>query len=456
MLDLVTRRSTGFIAGLTMLAMLPLTAAAQEHGFVGMQVQGVNYEVVEALGLDETAGALVRDISVGSPGDKAGFRRGDLILSVGDEVVEEFEDLLNAVGSTRPGDKRVFSVLRQGDTKDLTVRFTNWPPARQIQKEARGRYPAEGLGLAALTHDVREEFNIRWGVVGVLVTQVDNGKPAAEAGLEEGDVIVMVNGRDVWRPEQVDAAIRDARKRGVEQQLLLIEKREGFRHVLMPGGAVEHDVAYSNGPGRIGLEMQTINETMAKALKIHGGGVVVTDIVLSSGAARSGFDRGDVISTVNGRAVRSVDEVFSAIEGERTNSRVEFRVQRGEHRKTIKSRIEAEERAWYWQPEAEKRFGAVGLTLAALSGEVRKTYGLRWGMTGLAITGIDENSPTADAGLEPGDVVLQINQTPVISPEQFSAVLRKAVEAGRKNILILIENVSGYSPRVLPITDEET
>jgi serine protease Do len=77
-------------------------------------------------------------------------------------------------------------------------------------------------------------------------------------------------------------------------------------------------------------------------------------------------------------------------------------------------------------------------------------------MTGRAITGIDENSPTADAGLEPGDVVLQINQTPVISPEQFSAVLRKAVEAGRKNILILIENVSGYSPRVLPITDEET
>jgi S1-C subfamily serine protease len=438
-------------------AALPDSARAQEHGFVGMQVQGVNEELVEALGLDEVVGALVRDISVGSPGEKAGFLRGDLILSVGDSEVAEFQDLLNAVVATRPGDKRQFTVLRRGETLKLNVRFSNWPPARQIQKEARGRYPVEGLSLAALTNEVREEFAVRWGVVGVLISALDPGKPAQIAGLEEGDVIVMANGRDVWRPEQVDQAFRDARKRGVERMLMLVENRFGFRFVLMPGGDVAEDEAYADGPGRIGLKMQTVDDTMAKSLMLRGQrGVVVTDIVLGSGAAKGGFQRGDIITTVNGRAVNNVAEVFDSIETERANSRVEVRVLRGDRRKTLKPRIESDDRPWYWQPEAKADFRAIGLSLAALSGEMRRTYGLRWGMTGLVITGIDEDSPTADAGLVPGDVVLQINQVPVTSPEEFEAELKKAVDAGRKNVLVLVETRSGYAPRVLPVLEKET
>lgn len=436
---------------------LPDTARAQEHGFVGMQVQGVNEELVEALGLATVAGALVRDISVGSPGEKAGFLRGDLILAVGDREVRQFQDLLDAVVSTRPGDARKFSVLRRGETLTLTVRFSGWPPARQIQKEARGRYPAEGLSLAALTNEVREEFAVRWGVVGVLISAIDQGKPAQLAGLEEGDVIVMANGRDVWRPEQVDAAFRDARKRGIEQMLMLVENRFGFRFVLMPGGDVAEDEAYADGPGRIGLKMQTIDDTMGKALLLRGQqGVVVTDIILGSGAAKGGFARGDIITTVNGRAVTSVAEVFQSIENERANSRVEVRVLRGVRRQTLKPRVEPEEQPWYWQPEAKAHFRAVGLSLATLSGELRRSFGLRWGMTGLAITEIDKDSPTVDAGLVPGDVVLQINQVPVTTPEEFQAELKKAIDAGRKNVLVLVETRSGYEPRVLPVNEKET
>ncbi|MEQ9200669.1 MAG: PDZ domain-containing protein, partial [Rhodospirillales bacterium] len=169
-------------------------ARSQEHGFVGMQVQGANELMAEALGMDDPDGALVRDIAVGSPGDKAGFLRGDLILKVNEAPVRKFEDLIAAMLETRPGDRRQFSVLRRGETEQLTVRFTNWPPARQIQKAARGRYPAEGLSLDALTDEIREEFGIRWGVVGVAVTGADQGGLAAEAGIEEGDVIVMANG----------------------------------------------------------------------------------------------------------------------------------------------------------------------------------------------------------------------------------------------------------------------
>ena len=335
--------------------------------------------------------------------------------------------------------------------------FTNWPPARQIQKSARGRYPAEGLSLDALTDEVREEFGIRWGVVGVAVTGADQGQPAAEAGIEEGDVIVMVNGENVWRPEQIDAAFKAARRRGVEQMLMLVENRSGFRYVLMPGGDVAEDEAYADGPGPIGLKMQTIDAAMARALGLgEPGGCVVTDIILGSGAARAGFRRGDVITTVNGRSVKSVNDVFDVISTEQANSRVETRILRGDYRKTLKPRTEPADRAWFWQEPADGKFMSVGLSLASLSGEVRRRYGLRWGMTGLAITDIDASTPTADAGLQPGDVILQINQYPVTTPAEFDAVVKAAISERRKHVLLLVETVSGYSPRVLPISDKET
>ncbi|MEQ8709970.1 MAG: PDZ domain-containing protein [Rhodospirillales bacterium] len=432
-------------------------ARSQEHGFVGMQVQGANELMAEALGMDDPDGALVRDIAVGSPGDKAGFLRGDLILKVNEAPVRKFEDLIAAMLETRPGDRRQFSVLRRGETEQLTVRFTNWPPARQIQKAARGRYPAEGLSLDALTDEIREEFGIRWGVVGVAVTGADQGGLAAEAGIEEGDVIVMANGEDVWRPEQIDAAFKSARRRGVEQMLMLVESRAGFRYVLMPGGAIAEDEAYADGPGLIGLKMQTIDTAMARALNLgEPGGSVVTDIILGSGAARAGFRRGDIITTVNGRSVSSVTDVFDVISAEQANSRVETRILRGDYRKTLKPRTEPADQAWFWQEPADGRFMSVGLTLASLSGEVRRRYGLRWGMTGLAITDINADTPTADAGLQPGDVILQINQQPVTTPAEFEAALKAAIGAGRKHVLLLVETVSGYSPRVLPISDKET
>lgn len=432
-------------------------ARAQQHGFVGMQVQGANDLMAEALGMSEPEGALVRDIAVGSPGDKAGFLRGDLILRVNETAVEKFDDLIGAMLETRPGDQRKFTVLRRGEMKQLTVRFTNWPPARQIQKSARGRYPAEGLSLDALTDEVREEFGIRWGVVGVAVTGADQGQPAAEAGIEEGDVIVMVNGENVWRPEQIDAAFKAARRRGVEQMLMLVENRSGFRYVLMPGGDVAEDEAYADGPGPIGLKMQTIDAAMARALGLgEPGGCVVTDIILGSGAARAGFRRGDVITTVNGRSVKSVNDVFDVISTEQANSRVETRILRGDYRKTLKPRTEPADRAWFWQEPADGKFMSVGLSLASLSGEVRRRYGLRWGMTGLAITDIDASTPTADAGLQPGDVILQINQYPVTTPAEFDAVVKAAISERRKHVLLLVETVSGYSPRVLPISDKET
>ena len=90
-----------------MLAVLaaPGLAPAAETGFTGMQVQGMSVKIANALGRKSLNGVLVRDVALGGPSDRAGFRRGDLILEYGGKKIENFDSLVKATGTTKPGQK---------------------------------------------------------------------------------------------------------------------------------------------------------------------------------------------------------------------------------------------------------------------------------------------------------------------------------------------------------------
>ncbi|MEO5337276.1 MAG: PDZ domain-containing protein [Magnetospirillum sp. WYHS-4] len=209
------------------------STAAGEAGFVGMQIQGSSAPVAQALGLPQPKGVLVRDVALGGPAAEAGFRRGDLILRFDNREVSTFEGLLALVRETRVGVQVPVTVLRGGQTVDLTLRTGEWPAAWKVVQNAVATLPHMGVTLASLTQKTREAFELRWGTTGVVVSLLDPDKEGAKV-LRRGEVVLQVNQEDVWLPEQVLAQVEKAKAAGRPNLLILVEGRDGFRYSLLP------------------------------------------------------------------------------------------------------------------------------------------------------------------------------------------------------------------------------
>lgn len=207
----------------------PPSAAAGESGFTGMQVQGISPAIVSALGLDREHGVLVRDVALGSPANRAGLQRADLIVRFAGQDIDTFDRLISAVGGIEPGQKVAVSVLRRGAVVELTLEAGRRPETRRIDKGSFVVIPQAGLTLSALTAKARKGFGLRWSTVGVVVTLVAEEK-AVDTDLRRGEVIVRVNQEAVWDPKQVLAKFNEATSQGRESLVLLVEGQEGSRN----------------------------------------------------------------------------------------------------------------------------------------------------------------------------------------------------------------------------------
>jgi len=118
-----------WLLALTVIATPAGAAAGAEKGFIGMQVQGMSERIAKALGLKSKNGVLVRDIALGGASDKAGFRRGDLILEFGGKKIETFEAMVKAASATKSGQKIKVAILRAGKPMTLTLVPGEWTPA---------------------------------------------------------------------------------------------------------------------------------------------------------------------------------------------------------------------------------------------------------------------------------------------------------------------------------------
>lgn len=233
MKNLVKRLPFGVAALLAVaaLAALPRPAVA-ESGFSGMHVQGMSLKIAKALGRNTADGVLVRDVALGGPADQAGFKRGDLIVEYAGQKIDTFERLVKVAGSTRPGQEVKVSLLRRGKPMTLTLKLGARTEPWKVVKNSVVSHPQSGLTMTSLTQKLRKGFGLRWGSIGVLVTLVDPERK--DIGLRRGDLITQVNQDDVWKPEQVVAKYKAAKKAGRKDLLLLIERVNGFHFMLLP------------------------------------------------------------------------------------------------------------------------------------------------------------------------------------------------------------------------------
>jgi len=206
-------------------------AFAAEPGFIGLQFQGMSAKIAKALGLKSENGVLVRNVALGGASDKAGFKRGDLILKFGGAKIENFKSMVKAAGATKPGQNVKVAILRAGKPMTLSLTLGQWTPPWQITKSAVASLPASGLTLASLTQKLRKGFGLRWASIGVVVTLVDPDR--TDIGLKRGDLIIQVNRQDAWLPKHIVSAYKEAKKKRKEL-LLLVERVNGFRFMALP------------------------------------------------------------------------------------------------------------------------------------------------------------------------------------------------------------------------------
>ncbi|HEU0108860.1 MAG TPA: Do family serine endopeptidase [Vicinamibacteria bacterium] len=191
------------------------------RGMLGVTVQGINSDIAGSLGLSEVKGALVSAVSEGSPAEKAGVKRGDVIVGIDGQAVKDSNSLRNSVSRLKPGSTVSLTVWRAGQERQVSVRLAEMPRTAKDDSSAPAERGTRGaLGLA-----------LQKGDSGLEVTGVDPSGPAADAGIRVGDVLEEINGTPVRSSSDVHAAL--GRSKG-KPALVLVRRGDQTLYVAVP------------------------------------------------------------------------------------------------------------------------------------------------------------------------------------------------------------------------------
>ncbi len=194
------------------------------RGWIGVYVQQVTPEIAESLNLNDDSGALVADITDDGPADKAGLKRGDIIVEVNETKIDEMPELPKLVASYAPGTKTKMKVIRDGKEKVLNIKLGELPEnGTKVSSRNPDKDVEKKLGL--IVQDITPQAKSRLGLEsseGVVITNVSAGSVAAEAGLVRGDVILEINKKQIANLDDYRKQV-DSSKEG--QSLLFLVKR---------------------------------------------------------------------------------------------------------------------------------------------------------------------------------------------------------------------------------------
>lgn len=210
---------------------------AVTRGWLGVQVQPVTAEIADSLGLKAARGAIVDNPQDGGPAAKAGIEAGDVITAVNGTAIKDSRDLARTIATLAPGTSVKLDVVHKGDTKTVTLALGELPNERQAKgsgntddgktQQAPGT-PRLGLSLAP-AGEVQGA-----GQKGVVVTEVDPQGPAAQRGIQTGDVILNVGGKAVANVGDVRSELAQAKSSGKKSVLLQVKNAEATRFVAVP------------------------------------------------------------------------------------------------------------------------------------------------------------------------------------------------------------------------------
>lgn len=205
------------------------------RGFLGVTISEVTPDLAQAFKLPEATGALVEQVSPGTPADQAGMKAGDVILEYNGQKVTDPRSLRLAVSQTPPGSKVNLKIWRDGKEKVIQAVLKERTPEEvsanvpKQQEENSSFLP--GVEIADLNRMTRQQFEIPADIQGVVIVSVDPESPAARPGrnsLQPGDVILEVQRRPVRTVQEALQAVK-----GTGGNVLLRVWSKGITHFVV-------------------------------------------------------------------------------------------------------------------------------------------------------------------------------------------------------------------------------
>ncbi|MDE2517209.1 MAG: DegQ family serine endoprotease [Rhodospirillales bacterium] len=211
------------------------------RGWLGVRIQEVTPDIAESLGLPKAEGALVAGVNKDGPADRAHLRNGDVILTFNGEAVKDMHVLPRIVAEATVGEHVPLTVWRDGKAVTLQAVLAEKPDDTQQTAAAAPPPPPPapkstdltgiGLAVAPITAETQAKFHLSKTQKGVVVTGVTDGSPAADRGVQPGDVVLEVQQQEVHNPADVAARIAEVRKDKRKVALFLIQRGEQMQWV---------------------------------------------------------------------------------------------------------------------------------------------------------------------------------------------------------------------------------
>jgi len=214
---------------------IPINAASQVvtqlrqdgrviRGWLGVSVQPLTPELADSFGIDSQHGALIAEVVSDSPADRAGFRRGDILLSFDGKPIEQMHDLPRIVAATEVGREVSAEVYRGGKTVSLKV------TVGELDEELTGmpaavNHDTHGLSVTDITPELQRSLELE-NTNGVVITGIAPDSAAADSELRRGDLILEVNGEPVSNSKAFKNLLANAEKGSVLR--LLVQRRSNL------------------------------------------------------------------------------------------------------------------------------------------------------------------------------------------------------------------------------------
>jgi serine protease Do len=194
------------------------TTGHVSRGRLGVVIQNVSQGLADSFGLQRPEGALVSSVEKGGPAEQAGIEAGDVILKMNGAPLKDSSELPVQIASLAPGTSVNLQIWRNHETRDVSVKLAAMPDKRTASNTGSHQEGGKlGLAVRPLTSEEQRESNLKGG----LLVERSSG-PAADAGIQRGDVVLAANGAPVTSAEQ----LRGAAEKSHGHVALLIQRGE--------------------------------------------------------------------------------------------------------------------------------------------------------------------------------------------------------------------------------------
>src|SRR2546425_2400345 len=198
------------------------------RGYLGVTIQRMTSALAKSFNLRDAHGALVASMADGGPAKEAGLRPGDVIVEYDGHTIGRSDELPRLVAETPVGRDVALTMVRDGKTLTLRARIAKLAEPEERRTAEAGGTPSLGLAVQTVTPQLAQELGLP-AKAGVLVRDVEDGSPAASAGVQPGDVIAEIDRKPVGSVDDLERAL--ARLKPRAPVLLVVRRNDGDLYI---------------------------------------------------------------------------------------------------------------------------------------------------------------------------------------------------------------------------------